>query len=67
MGAIIHMTITRPAMTFMAAQNGTKSGDPTYVICAQSKVIGNRPKPEVTPNRFATTTFLGANHVTTLK
>jgi hypothetical protein len=50
MGAMIHMTITRPPMMFNAAQKGTTSGEPMYAICDQSKVIGKRPRPDATPN-----------------
>jgi hypothetical protein len=35
---------------FIAAQIGVVSGDPVYAICAQSKLKGNSPRPEVTPN-----------------
>lgn len=49
-GAIIHITIIRPAMTFAAAQKGVIKGDPIYEIWAQSKVKGNIPRPVATPN-----------------
>ena len=51
-GATIHMTTTRPPMMFRAAQNGTTRGDPMYAIWDQSKVNGNNPSPEATPNCF---------------
>jgi hypothetical protein len=44
------MTMTRPPIIFIAAQNGTTRGDPMYAICDQSKVIGNNPRPDATPN-----------------
>ena len=49
-GATIHITITNPPIMFKAAQKGTTRGDPMYAICDQSKVIGNNPSPEATPN-----------------
>jgi hypothetical protein len=50
MGAMIHITITRPPTTFAAAHQGVRRGDPIYAICAQSKVMGNSPRPDATPN-----------------
>jgi len=49
-GAAIHMTPTRPPRIFIAAQKGVIKGDPMYAICAQSKVTGNRPRPDEIPN-----------------
>lgn len=49
-GAMIHITSISPPTTFAAAQNGVISGDPMYEICAQSKVTGSIPKPDLTPN-----------------
>ena len=49
-GAKIHITSSNPLTTFMAAQKGVSKGEPIYAICAQSKVTGKRPSPELTPN-----------------
>jgi hypothetical protein len=81
-GAANHMTSTRPPTMFIAAQNGVTNGEPMYAIWAQSKVTGNRPRPDAVPNckslvilqsierivhtRLATITLRGANHVITL-
>lgn len=35
---------------FRAAQNGATRGDPMYATCDQSKVTGNRPRPDTVPN-----------------
>jgi len=49
-GAKIHITNNNPPTTFIAAQKGVTKGEQIYAICAQSKVTGKRPKPELTPN-----------------
>lgn len=47
---MIQMTTTRPVTMLAAAHHGVSKGDPIYAIWAQSKVKGNMPRPEATPN-----------------
>jgi hypothetical protein len=49
-GAINHITTTRPLTMFIAAQKGTTRGEPIYAIWDQSNVMGKSPRPDATPN-----------------
>lgn len=49
-----------------AAQNGVTSGEPMYAIWAQSKVTGNSPKPDDTPN-YSKVSSIRVSNVTNLQ
>ena len=59
MGQRIQYTMKKPAKIWTSAHQGTMSGLPIQVICAQSKVKTLMPRPAETPKSWLTTMSFG--------